>query len=437
MICAMGRALHRTELTPRQREVLRLVEKGHTNGEIATALGISLQGAKWHVRELLGKYGVQSREELIEARQAERSLGARLRALLPAVGFGLPKLSLPITLAGLGAVATVGVAGAVLALREGGSGPAAQGEAPIVESAGSSATTIMVDSGGAWTADEAVQHARQMVGAEISTRSYDHDFQHPLDLDDFSVSLVEWVGTTTRFDLPGGDVYWEAGPEGPGTLWHVRWKAAGVGVLPNAGALSADVVVDALVRDGIAAGGVAAVRVSATQPGSGLELALGGFGGFRSKSNEQRIRIGMLQIGPAYVVARANEDANGAAVETFRNAAGEWCFRWPVGVSGCGWDPSRPMLPVFFEVASRSPTSTAAGETYLAVTTGTQVDRIVVLPGDGRRIEMELSDPPDGVPRGSRYAYFELGPSLPPDRITVIGYDASGREVSRKTGSGL
>ena len=52
-----------SRLTPRQRQVLRLVAAGRTNPEIAKALGISLAGAKWHVSEVLSRLGVTSREE--------------------------------------------------------------------------------------------------------------------------------------------------------------------------------------------------------------------------------------------------------------------------------------------------------------------------------------------------------------------------------------
>lgn len=48
--------------TPRQRQVLDLLARGHTNGQIGEALGISLDGAKWHVSEVMGKLGVDSRE---------------------------------------------------------------------------------------------------------------------------------------------------------------------------------------------------------------------------------------------------------------------------------------------------------------------------------------------------------------------------------------
>ena len=39
--------------TPRQREVLELMSRGKTNTQIGEELGISLDGAKWHVSEIL------------------------------------------------------------------------------------------------------------------------------------------------------------------------------------------------------------------------------------------------------------------------------------------------------------------------------------------------------------------------------------------------
>lgn len=50
-------------LTPREREVLELVNRGLTNEEIARRLGITLDGAKYHVSQILSKLGVSSREE--------------------------------------------------------------------------------------------------------------------------------------------------------------------------------------------------------------------------------------------------------------------------------------------------------------------------------------------------------------------------------------
>ena len=65
--------------TERQREVLSLIAKGRTNGEIAELLGISLAGAKWHVSEVLTKLGVASREEAAEYWKGANRPTARIR----------------------------------------------------------------------------------------------------------------------------------------------------------------------------------------------------------------------------------------------------------------------------------------------------------------------------------------------------------------------
>lgn len=61
-----GRPKHPEILTPRQREVLELVREGLTNPQIGERLGISTDGAKWHVKEILWKLDVPSREEAAE-----------------------------------------------------------------------------------------------------------------------------------------------------------------------------------------------------------------------------------------------------------------------------------------------------------------------------------------------------------------------------------
>ena len=50
-------------MTPREWEVLALVSEGLTNGEIATRLGISESGARFHVSEILSKLGFESRSD--------------------------------------------------------------------------------------------------------------------------------------------------------------------------------------------------------------------------------------------------------------------------------------------------------------------------------------------------------------------------------------
>jgi len=51
------------QLTPREQQVLRLVEEGLTNREIADRLFISPSTAKVHVRHILEKFGVRTRTE--------------------------------------------------------------------------------------------------------------------------------------------------------------------------------------------------------------------------------------------------------------------------------------------------------------------------------------------------------------------------------------
>ena len=58
-----GRPSHPDILTPREYEVLALLREGLTNPQIADRLGITLDGAKYHVSEILGKLGVATRED--------------------------------------------------------------------------------------------------------------------------------------------------------------------------------------------------------------------------------------------------------------------------------------------------------------------------------------------------------------------------------------
>ncbi len=64
--------------TDRQRIVLDALVENKTNPEIAALLGTTLDGAKWHVGELMSQTGLPSREELarwwIEERQHRASL---------------------------------------------------------------------------------------------------------------------------------------------------------------------------------------------------------------------------------------------------------------------------------------------------------------------------------------------------------------------------
>ena len=58
-----GRPKHPDILTPREWQVLALLRDGKSNKEIAQQLGISFDGVRYHVAEILSKLGVSSRRE--------------------------------------------------------------------------------------------------------------------------------------------------------------------------------------------------------------------------------------------------------------------------------------------------------------------------------------------------------------------------------------
>lgn len=61
-----GRPPYPDVLTPRQWEVLALLREGLSNEQIALRLGISVDGVKFHVSEILSKLEVGSRNEAAE-----------------------------------------------------------------------------------------------------------------------------------------------------------------------------------------------------------------------------------------------------------------------------------------------------------------------------------------------------------------------------------
>jgi DNA-binding CsgD family transcriptional regulator len=96
-------------LTEREREVLRLLKQELTNEQIAARLGISLDGAKYHVSQILSKLGVSSREEAAALAESEERHGSRWAAV--PIAFKLAGAAVVASAAvGLGVLA-IGVAG--------------------------------------------------------------------------------------------------------------------------------------------------------------------------------------------------------------------------------------------------------------------------------------------------------------------------------------
>lgn len=137
-----GRPPQRDVLTERQWQVLGLLRQGLTNAEIAERLGISRDGAKYHVSEILTKLGLETREQAALWRpengpgeqQEPRRQGL---AVLSLVGRLLSRRLVPLSAgAGLAAMAVV-IAFLVI--------PGSDGSAEIPLAASTAKGSAMVD----------------------------------------------------------------------------------------------------------------------------------------------------------------------------------------------------------------------------------------------------------------------------------------------------
>jgi len=52
-------------LTKGEKEVYGLIKEGMTNNKIAKVLGVSIYAVKYHVKNVLSKYGIHDRKKLI------------------------------------------------------------------------------------------------------------------------------------------------------------------------------------------------------------------------------------------------------------------------------------------------------------------------------------------------------------------------------------
>ncbi|GAB4333251.1 MAG: hypothetical protein Kow0010_19510 [Dehalococcoidia bacterium] len=101
--------------------MLDLLANGYTNGEIAGRLGITLDGAKFHVREIMSKLGVDSREDAAAYWRERNSLRGRLSRAQRAIVAAVSLRAALVAIAGL--VVAIGGAAAALMLLAGGDDP--------------------------------------------------------------------------------------------------------------------------------------------------------------------------------------------------------------------------------------------------------------------------------------------------------------------------
>jgi DNA-binding CsgD family transcriptional regulator len=103
-----GRPVSPGLLTPREQQVLALLAEGLTNAQIAARLGISVNGAKYHVAEILAKLGLADRRQAALWYRRSRpgtglfaAFAARLRLTTPVRLLFLPLAALLIGLVAL------------------------------------------------------------------------------------------------------------------------------------------------------------------------------------------------------------------------------------------------------------------------------------------------------------------------------------------------
>ncbi len=152
------------DLTPRESEVLDLLRLGLTNEEIAGRLGITLDGAKYHVSQIISKLGVRDRYEA--ASWAKRRPGSTAALAPLGVLWSRASSVLPVKLSGVAAMASVavlavttGVLGLIIVLfaRAGAPEPTVEAVPPLLVPS-RDRLSICVDSGGAASVGEQERH---------------------------------------------------------------------------------------------------------------------------------------------------------------------------------------------------------------------------------------------------------------------------------------
>ncbi|MEX0782841.1 MAG: helix-turn-helix transcriptional regulator [Dehalococcoidia bacterium] len=118
--------------TPRQRQVLDLITRGKSNQKIADELSVSLDGAKWHMREILSKLNVDTREEAAEYWRRYNGVAPRFARLFRSVTAG------GIVRWAVGGGAVLAVAGSAAILI---AGAGSDGGAPSADGVGAAANS--------------------------------------------------------------------------------------------------------------------------------------------------------------------------------------------------------------------------------------------------------------------------------------------------------
>lgn len=422
-------------LTERQREVLGLISRGYSNAEIAERLGISLAGAKWHVSELLVKFGVDSRDELPERWQPPRRV-SQLGWLLG--GLSGVKLAVGVGVAAV-AVAAAGTGWLVAGGRRDAEGTPGDDALQVSATPTPAALNPLLPPrppGAVLDPAEALQRAEALIQAESGGFFQPRALKTPFDISALHLVSATWHEAPDRIQSADPDFYWTQGDGSPRNVWHFEWRLDGVAIGPARTLVDAtgELFVEAVLADEPLRPWteILGYHASLREVEDGNHTDYSG-GGFRSKRGDEMLRS-MLRTGEDTHIAFLNNADSGPSLAV-HPAVGGWCFAeysspGVGGTAGCGW-PNPPVQPIHFSQGfDGDPRTNPFRAVTLVVTALESAAWFDVLVEGRAPVRYAAAVPPPELGLRARFGYL----SVDADAFTVVAYDASGAEIGRQEG---
>ncbi len=434
-----GQPTHQ-QLTDRQDQILRMVVRGHTNTEIANELGISLNGVKWHIRELFAKFGVDTREELSDAWQESRRPLNRAHRWVRGLGFGIP---LKLTVGGTAAAVTLGVAaGAVLAfanmdrnatVEAGKKGDLAVHASPAPTPTIEMPRVFLAPAGSVVTLDGSSTAVYLAAIEQLPPLLLQAGLGPAIHSDGYTTRDLEFVemkwhpGTNGEFELADSDHYLPAPDTGqPRDLWEIRWRIGDALLLGTTQPAEFELTVIVDQADGRIAGWhyEHGDRSGSTMNSrSRDELAV---------RAEARMNV-YERIGELVFLAYRDNLEGSRWMSAYATLSGVPCLAYVEGGeqrnSMCPFLPYEPLA--FFGGLSVSDRHGNILDKSTLVATAPEITSIQVVSDSFEPRTYETQPIPDELALEGRVAYITLLPS--PSSYVVIGYNEAGEEVARKS----
>ncbi|MFN8506325.1 MAG: helix-turn-helix transcriptional regulator [Dehalococcoidia bacterium] len=414
----MERIRHREPaITGRQREVWRLVAGGHTNAEIAALLGISLDGAKWHVGELLDRLDASSRDELADRWHDEHRLANRARHWLRSLAL-VPSLKLAAAVSGVTLGAGAAAVAGVLIYRASGAATADEPGAPLP----------VVTQRTEWTPEEALRRARAEVAVMLAEPDLAAKFARPLAVRDLTLASARFAPGAMDVDFSGAgrlDNYWTYHDGVTRDAWYFAFTAKQVALRDGRGPLG-DVTIEVLLEDGKPGQLASQVYVEST---AGTEVASSS--GVRSRGAESMGAAALL----SQRVASFDGHPDAAWLGVFRSPTGTYCYATfsatgLMGMRMCiGGDPAS-LAPAEVSVTPLGWTGVDS-QPQVIVRTPANVYSVRITAG-GEAKTVATGAPPPDWPVEERFALLSAGRWG--ETFTITAFDATGNQLGTVTG---